>query len=133
MRRPALLLAGEHDTFCPAEDLRSYARRGRSRTPMRRSWPAPTTISGDGSARPRGRATRSSPNPCIEEVHHADIDLNAIEWPKVDLSRMKIREDVDKAILGVATAAPLPRPSVRHACHSRSASSPLLRSRRSPS
>ena len=25
MRRPALLLAGEHDTFCPAEDLRSYA------------------------------------------------------------------------------------------------------------
>jgi alpha/beta superfamily hydrolase len=27
MRRPALLLAGEHDTYAPAEDLRAYAAR----------------------------------------------------------------------------------------------------------
>lgn len=50
----------------------------------------------------------------LSEIRRPDIDLNAIEWPKVDLSRIEVtREDVDKAILGVATAARLVRPAVR--------------------
>lgn len=50
----------------------------------------------------------------LSEIRRPDIDLTAIEWPKVDLSRIEVtREDVDKAILGVATAARLVRPAVR--------------------
>lgn len=50
----------------------------------------------------------------FSEIRRPDIDLTAIEWPKVDLSRIDVtREDVDKAILGVATAARLVRPAVR--------------------
>lgn len=50
----------------------------------------------------------------LSEIRRPDIDLSAIEWPKVDLSRIEVtREDVDKAILGVATAARLVRPAVR--------------------
>ena len=50
----------------------------------------------------------------FSEIRRPDIDLSAIEWPKVDLSRIDVtRDDVDKAILGVATAARLVRPAVR--------------------
>ena len=50
----------------------------------------------------------------FSEIRRPDIDLAAIEWPKVDLSRIEVtRDDVDKAILGVATAARLVRPAVR--------------------
>jgi hypothetical protein len=50
----------------------------------------------------------------FSEIRRPDIDLPAIEWPKVDLSRIEVtRDDVDKAILGVATAARLVRPAVR--------------------
>ncbi len=50
----------------------------------------------------------------FSEIRRPDIDLTAIEWPKVDLSKIDVtREDVDKAILGVATAARLVRPAVR--------------------
>ena len=50
----------------------------------------------------------------LSEIKRPDIDLAAIEWPKVDLSRIEVtRDDVDKAILGVATAARLVRPAVR--------------------
>ena len=50
----------------------------------------------------------------FSEIRRPDIDLAAIEWPKVDLSRIEVtRDDVDKAILGVATAARLVRPVVR--------------------
>lgn len=50
----------------------------------------------------------------FSEIRRPDIDLASIEWPKVDLSRIEVtRDDVDKAILGVATAARLVRPAVR--------------------
>lgn len=50
----------------------------------------------------------------LSEIRRPEIDLNAIEWPKVDLSRIEVtRDDVDKAILGVAAAARLVRPAVR--------------------
>jgi hypothetical protein len=50
----------------------------------------------------------------FSEIRRPDIEMPAIEWPKVDLSKIEVtRDDVDKAILGVATAARLVRPTVR--------------------
>jgi len=50
----------------------------------------------------------------FSEIRRPDIEMPAIEWPKVDLSKIEVtRDDVDKAILGVATAARLVRPAMR--------------------
>ena len=50
----------------------------------------------------------------FSEVRRPDLEMPAIEWPKVDLSKIEVtRDDVDKAILGVATAARLVRPAMR--------------------
>jgi hypothetical protein len=49
----------------------------------------------------------------FSEIRRPDIDLS-VEWPKVDLSRIEwTREDLDKAVLGIATAARIVRPAVR--------------------
>jgi hypothetical protein len=50
----------------------------------------------------------------FSEIRRPDLEMPSFEWPKVDLSRIELtRDDVDKAILGVATAARLVRPAVR--------------------
>ena len=50
----------------------------------------------------------------FSEIRRPDLEMPAIEWPKVDLSKIEVtRDDVDKAILGVATAARLVRPAMR--------------------
>ena len=50
----------------------------------------------------------------FSEIRRPDLEMPAIDWPKVDLSKIEVtRDDVDKAILGVATAARLVRPAMR--------------------